>query len=75
MRDLQKNYDKKFCILVETHTSSDKARSIIKRFDLNYSFIQEVQGHAGGTWCLWDQFVWRVNMPRHSNQLVHMEVQ
>lgn len=54
MRELQKNYDTKLRILMEMHTSGDKASSIIKIISLKGNFIQEAQGHSGGIWCLWD---------------------
>lgn len=75
MRDLQNKYDTKFCILLETHTSGDKAKSIVRKFGLNGSFIQEAHGFACGIWCLWDQAVWKVKVIRSSSQFVHMEVQ
>lgn len=48
LRDLQRKFDTKFCILMETHTSGEKARSIIKRIELDAVFVLEAQGQAGG---------------------------
>lgn len=47
IKDLVKYNNSSFLILLETHTSGDKAISIIHKFGLHGSFIQDV------TWCVW----------------------
>lgn len=69
VRDLRQQYDSNF-IIMETHTSGDRASSIIKKLGFKGSFILEACGHSGGIWCLW-----KVDVVRSTAQFVHMKVQ
>lgn len=75
VKDLRKFYNTNFIILMETHTSGNRAAGIIKKFGFNGNFVQEACGHSGGIWCLWDQSFWKVDVLNNSPQFVHMRVQ
>lgn len=48
---------------METHTSGDWVRGIIKRIGLRGSFVEDVGGHvARRIWCLWDEENWKVGL-------------
>lgn len=67
--------DANFIILMETHTSGSRAAGIVRKIGLKGNFIQEAEGHAGGSWCLWDTDWWKVEVLAHSPQFIHMKVQ
>lgn len=67
-------HDTSFIILLETHTSGDRAAGIVKRLGFKGSFVKDACGHARGTWCLWNENMWQVDVIRSDNQFVHMKV-
>lgn len=64
MKDTMKQNNSSFLILLETHTSGEKARSIIRRIGLKGCCVEEASGHWGGIWCLWDTNNWSVTAKR-----------
>lgn len=65
-----RQFDSSFLVLMETRTSSgDCARSIIHRIGLNF-FVQDVIGHVGGIWFMWNPKDWQVDVLNNSSQFV-----
>ncbi|RYR74412.1 hypothetical protein Ahy_A02g009125 [Arachis hypogaea] len=54
IRDLNREYNSDFIILLETHVSSLRGKTIRDKIGLDGSFIVESQGHSGGIWCLFN---------------------
>lgn len=65
IKDLVKYNNSSFLILLETHTSGDKAISIIHKFGLHGSFIQDATGHWGGICCVWQLDDWTMKVLRN----------
>ncbi|RYR24559.1 hypothetical protein Ahy_B02g058063 [Arachis hypogaea] len=74
IRDMRKEYDAHFIILLETHVSGMKGKKIRDKMGFDGSFIVEAVGHSGGIWCLWDAGIWDVVVLDYSHQLVHLQV-
>lgn len=74
MKDMMKKNNSNFVILLETHISGVKTKSVIRKTGLKGSFVEEASGFFGGIWCLWDDNDWRMKVLRTTNQYVHMKV-
>ncbi|RYR10082.1 hypothetical protein Ahy_B05g078549 [Arachis hypogaea] len=64
IRDLQKEYKVSFFILVETHLSGSRGKSMWEKFGLDGYFIEKARGHSG-----------RVDILSHNYQMVNTKVQ
>ena len=60
MKDMMKKNNSTFVILLETHISGVKTKSVIRKTGLKGSFVEEASGFFGGIWCLWDDNDWRI---------------
>ncbi|MED6179917.1 hypothetical protein PIB30_005375 [Stylosanthes scabra] len=47
IKDIQREYDANFFILIETHVSGDRGKKIHDRIGFDRSFIEEAHGHSG----------------------------
>ncbi|RYQ93893.1 hypothetical protein Ahy_B09g100109 [Arachis hypogaea] len=65
IRDMRKEYDAHFIILLETHVSGMKGKKIRDKMGFDGSFIVEAIGHSGG--------IWDVVVLDYSHQLVHLQ--
>ncbi|XP_015931575.1 uncharacterized protein LOC107457904 [Arachis duranensis] len=74
IRDLRKDLDVNFVILLETHISGVRGERVRNRIGLNGSFVVEARGQSGGIWCLWDSNFWKVEVLSHTFQFVHMKI-
>lgn len=74
VKDLKKEYQSSFVFLLETHSSGDKARKLVKKTGFSGNFIVDAAWQSGGIWCLWDLALWKVEVLTSSNQFVHMQV-
>ncbi|RYR02081.1 hypothetical protein Ahy_B06g080919 [Arachis hypogaea] len=74
IRDLRKDLDVNFVILLETHISGVRGERVRNRIGLNGSFVVEARGQSGGIWCLWDSNFWKVEVMSHTFQFVHMKI-
>ncbi|KAL1325061.1 hypothetical protein AAHE18_13G134300 [Arachis hypogaea] len=71
IRDIRREYDANFLILLETHISGTKGEYVRNKIRLDSSFVVEPTGHSGGIWCLWDSSTWKVDVIQHNRQIVH----
>ncbi|QHO57306.1 Retrovirus-related Pol polyprotein [Arachis hypogaea] len=74
IKHMKKEYHVSFLILLKTHISRDRGRSIWENLGFDASFIKEARGYSSGIWCLWDPSIWKVDIIFHNHQLVHMMV-
>ncbi|XP_072084360.1 uncharacterized protein [Arachis hypogaea] len=75
IRDLRKDLDVNFVILLETHISGVRGERVRNRLGLNGKFVVDARGQSGGIWCMWDSNLWRVEILSHTFQFVHMKVE
>ncbi|RYR12122.1 hypothetical protein Ahy_B04g069663 isoform A [Arachis hypogaea] len=50
IRDLKRDYDLNFVILLETHISGDRRRTVRNRIGFNGMFVEDARGQSGGYW-------------------------
>ncbi|XLU48026.1 hypothetical protein S245_042840 [Arachis hypogaea] len=74
IRDLKREFEANFIILLETHVSGDRGNKIREKMGFDGVFVEESRGHSGGIWCLWDTNFWQVIVLHHHVQFVHMQV-
>lgn len=74
MRDLQRSYDTKFCILMECKQVEKELETSSKGL-VSMGPLSRMPRAIPRAWCLWDQSVWKVKVLRQSNQSVNIEVQ
>ncbi|KAL1310123.1 uncharacterized protein [Arachis hypogaea] len=75
IRDLKRDYDLNFVILLETHISGDRGRTVRNRIGFDGMFVEDARGQSGGIWCLWNSDIWEVEILWHKFQFVHMRIQ
>lgn len=74
IKDLRREFSFSLMMLVETHTSGNRALGVIRRLGFDGKQVVDATGHAGGIWILWDSSVWAVKIISSSPQIIHMEV-
>lgn len=74
IKDMKRDYSTSFIALLETHTSGNVAKRIVRRIGFENHFIKDARGQAGGIWLLWDSNFWNIKVLKESNQMVHVEV-
>ncbi|XP_072084389.1 uncharacterized protein [Arachis hypogaea] len=74
IKDIKREYNASFCILLETHISGDRGRTVCKKLGFDNFYIEDARGFSGGIWCIWDNSAWNVDITFHSSQMVHMEL-
>ncbi|RYR75656.1 hypothetical protein Ahy_A01g000230 [Arachis hypogaea] len=67
IRDIRREYDSNFIILMETHTSGTGGEFIRSKFGLDNSFVVETAGHSGRFRCLWESSISKVDVLEHTN--------
>ncbi|RYR51281.1 hypothetical protein Ahy_A06g026306 [Arachis hypogaea] len=73
-RKLKCEYHAGMIILLETQISGDRAKEVRDKLGFDGSFTVEALGRSGGIWILWNSGIWRVDVVRHSRQVVHLGV-
>lgn len=74
IRDMKRDYSSSFIALLETHSSGNQAKRIVRRIGFENHVIRDARGQSGGIWLLWDSNFWNISVIKETNQLVHVEV-
>ncbi|KAL1330769.1 uncharacterized protein LOC107627531 [Arachis ipaensis] len=74
IRDIRREYNANFIILLETHISGSRGAAVRDKIGFDSSFIVEANGHSGGIWCLWDSGSWKVDILEYNQQIVHLRL-
>lgn len=75
-KDMKHEYSASFIALLETHSSGNQAKRLVRRmgFDHDHHFIVDAIGQSGGIWLLWDINHWNIQILKDTSQLVHVKV-